>query len=306
MNGATWLLGGTMLAVTPASPQIEVRVQAGVDRTPVLVDEPVTYELRVEMVASVEVEMPQVGAALGDVPIESTAVDPPRSVAGRTLQVVRYTLRTSRPGAYVIAPLEVRYRRDAQTPWATASSDEVFLEVRTSSAPADAPDIRPLKPLIIVRSPWYWIVRGAAVLLILGAAALAVRAWRRRRRRSRPVPALPLDPPHELALTALDELLRAQATDLDSVRWLHFRASEIVRRYIEQRFGLNATDLTTEEISARLGQLATVPDRATPLLRVFLRGADRVKFAGEVPTLEDAHHLIVQGRDAVLTAEVRA
>ena len=47
MNGATWLLGGTLLAVTPASPQIEVRVQAGVDRTPVLVDEPVTYELRV-------------------------------------------------------------------------------------------------------------------------------------------------------------------------------------------------------------------------------------------------------------------
>lgn len=303
MMGAAWVLGGTLLAAAPAPPQDVVRAQAGLDRTPVLVGETVTYELRVEAMGSIDIELPEVGDTLGDVPVEDTAVDPPRSNAGHTLLVARYTLHPGKPGAYVLAPLEVRFRRGAGAPWESVRGDEVFLEVRTAPAPPDAPDIRPLKPLVMVRSPWYWIVRGAAVLLGLGMLALAVWAWRHRRRRDRPIPALPVDPPRQVALAALDELLRADLTDMDSIRRLHFRASEIVRLYVEQRFGLNATDLTTEEITTRLAQQPAVPSAAAPLLREFLYGADRVKFAGAAPTGEDARRLVANGRNVVLAAE---
>ena len=77
-----------------------------------------------------------------------------------------------------------------------------------------------------------------------------------------------------------------------AVRRFYFALSEIVRAYVEGRFGLNATDLTTEEILSSLSRLPLDPghDRG---LRAFLADTDRVKFAahrperGEITTLLD-------------------
>jgi hypothetical protein len=85
---------------------------------------------------------------------------------------------------------------------------------------------------------------------------------------------------------AFAELEALRGTDFDdpvAVRRFHFRISEVVRTYVEGRWSLNATDLTTEEI---LAALATLSDLAPPeagRLGEFLQTTDRVKFAEHRP-----------------------
>jgi hypothetical protein len=64
-------------------------------------------------------------------------------------------------------------------------------------------------------------------------------------------------------------------------RW-HFAVSEVVRAYVEARFGLNATDLTTQEILARLDEGVPLDGRVRSELERFLFDTDRVKFASHV------------------------
>ena len=61
------------------------------------------------------------------------------------------------------------------------------------------------------------------------------------------------------------------------------RLSAVIRRYLEDRFGLRSPELTTEEF---LQELARSPDlfaQHRDLLTAFLTRADLVKFANYVP-----------------------
>jgi hypothetical protein len=85
--------------------------------------------------------------------------------------------------------------------------------------------------------------------------------------------------PHEIALQHLAEARRLM--DPDRAREYCFEVSGIVRRYIEERFWLQAPQLTTEEfirelVEAREALLAT----HRTLLGDFLGHCDLAKFAG--------------------------
>jgi hypothetical protein len=159
-------------------------------------------------------------------------------------------------------------------------TSEIFVEVESVlPAAGGATDIRDLKPLRQLRSgpPWMLIGGGAAALALLVAAG-GWLVWRRRRR-----PAVPPPPPHEVAFAALDELRGTDFADAEAVRRYYFRLSEVVRAYVEGRFGLNATDLTTEEILLRLAGLAELAPEQRQHLAGFLTATDRVKFAAHEP-----------------------
>ena len=57
------------------------------------------------------------------------------------------------------------------------------------------------------------------------------------------------------------------------------RISEVVRVYLEERFGLKAPDQTTEEFLASLPQSSELEPGLKPMLEEFLTQCDWVKFA---------------------------
>ena len=65
------------------------------------------------------------------------------------------------------------------------------------------------------------------------------------------------------------------------------RLSSIIRRYIENRFGLKAPEQTTEEFLTGLEKANEFPDEYKPLLRDFLKYSDLVKFARFEPGTKD-------------------
>ena len=85
--------------------------------------------------------------------------------------------------------------------------------------------------------------------------------------------------PFEIALEKLEEA-RALMTGGVRARVRFFTVSEIIRVYIEQRFGEKAARRTTEEfLSDLLAQTGTPLAQHSSLLEDFLNHCDLIKFA---------------------------
>jgi hypothetical protein len=134
--------------------------------------------------------------------------------------------------------------------------------------------LAPPVPLLVPSWRLLWWGLGALAGLLLGW-----RLWRWWRRRRRAVEAPPPAVPPEVRFAArLDQLAGERLGEQGRGREHFFRLSEAVRDYLGAVTGLNALDLTTEELLAALGRQA---DPRLPLdpVRRFSETADLVKFA---------------------------
>ena len=136
-----------------------------------------------------------------------------------------------------------------------------------------------------------------AVALALTCAALAVLTWWwRRLRHARPTPS-PLrapsgSPPWEIALAELERL--AALLRPETSRDYAIASTAVLRRYLEQRYGLRAPRLATEEFLEAASRAEALPPEHRPSLDRFLRLCDLLKFgrytagAGELRELHAA------------------
>lgn len=125
------------------------------------------------------------------------------------------------------------------------------------------------------------------LLLPLAAGGLALLRYLRRRRRREEAEL----PPWERARAALLELRSGIAAGrIDPVAGVEV-LSDVVRDYLEARFGVPAPRLTTSEFLALVAASPALSAAERTFLREFMNGADLVKFA-RVPAaraaLEDA------------------
>ncbi|MBL9134479.1 MAG: hypothetical protein JNK85_01360 [Verrucomicrobiales bacterium] len=127
-----------------------------------------------------------------------------------------------------------------------------------------------------------WLLYGGLAALILGLAALAWYLWwrARQRRLSQPAPPPPLVPPEVRARRQLEEALRY----LSEPDRFCTEVSRVLRVYLEERFGWNAPDRTTEEFLAQLHAQGGLAPEHQGLLQDFLGRCDLVKFARHDPT----------------------
>lgn len=155
-----------------------------------------------------------------------------------------------------------------------------------SPPPPDVPSLadglRDIAGPVPVASVWDWVLWGLVTALVLAVVAAALYLWwrARQRRRDRPEAEPAPPPPHVRARHALDQALGLLS---DPDRFCT-EVSRILRRYLEERFGWNAPDRTTEEFLAELGGAAELPASHRDLLADFLTRCDLVKFARHDPT----------------------
>jgi len=135
-------------------------------------------------------------------------------------------------------------------------------------------DIRDIKGFVPVSHGWLWLALIGSALLILFLVW-----WLKRRKPVVAIPVIPPLSPLEIALAALQKLKDANLP----VENFYTQLSDIVRQFIEGRYGLRAPERTTEEFLAE----ARLPEQYMALLQTFLQEADLVKFARHRPSVED-------------------
>lgn len=159
----------------------------------------------------------------------------------------------------------------------------IIVEDPTSSTPNAKP--KPNPPPRQQREEWTSLKQavtiGAIALAVGAALAFLIGRWLKRPRPVPPPP--PPRPPWEVALESLHDLRHAGLTREGRFAEHFDRVSDILRRYLGDRYGFDGLESTTREM---LGELR----RATPRIPVldeierFLRQADLVKFARLTPT----------------------
>ena len=276
------------------------RVVATVSLTPAAprLGDPLVLTLSVVAGAGVTVEMPVFGDALGRFGIvDFTPRREPRADGGMAL-TQRYTLQSPMSGHQRIPRLRVEYvdERDGQ---ADAKPRELLTDELAFSVASVLPEgevageLRPARaPLAELQGPWFerywpWLVAGVVVLAGAGAGFVV---WLRRSEERARLTA------YDRAMARLDRLRRTGLPDAGAVDGWYVELSDIVRRYIEERFALRAPELTTEEFLLEAGRSADLKRSHRELLSDFLARCDRVKFARYSPHEDES-------RDALGVAE---
>jgi len=159
----------------------------------------------------------------------------------------------------------------------------ITIEDPTSSTPNPKPKENP--PPRRQREEWTFLKQAVtigAIALVVGAIlAWLIGRWLKRPRPVPPPP--PPRPPWEVALESLHDLRHAGLTREGRFAEHFDRVSDVVRRYLGDRYGFDGLESTTREM---LGELRATTPRIVVLDEIerFLRQADLVKFARLTPT----------------------
>ena len=145
------------------------------------------------------------------------------------------------------------------------------------------------------------------LFLIIGILAVvaAIVFWLiSRRKKTKSAPAVPAKSAYDTAWEQLEALKARDLISQGKIKEYHIEISDIIRRYLEGRFSLNAPEMTTEEFLNSLRQGARLEIIHKDLLREFLGYCDLVKFAKYTPesreielVWESARNFISQTKD---------
>ena len=204
-------------------------------------------------------------------------------------------------GFYTIPSIPFKYRILPDTTSRMAVSTMMLLAVHTvkvDTTQAFKPIIGPLSVPVTFREMLPWILAGLAlVALIVGAV------WYFKKRKKQE-PVFTLKPriilsPHEQALQELEKLRIKKLWQSGRVKEYYSELTEIIRRYIENKYRLPALEQTSAEILDSLTGNAVCPPSVIDKLGDLLILADMVKFAKTQPVATENEKSLADGIEFV-------
>ncbi|MCX7927695.1 MAG: hypothetical protein N2606_06140 [Candidatus Omnitrophica bacterium] len=289
------LVGGTVFIYflwKNKAKQNQIIVKAIVNKNVLNIGDNFRYEVQVEGPKDMQVEIEYLTAeALGVSAIKDFGLNK-KTFLGRSYWRQWYILDTYVSGNLTINSPSIRFRREAQSDWQTLKANNVTITVKSvlenSLQKETLRDIRGPKD-ITEKSP---ILILGVVLLILAVCFLLYFLKGKKKQKKPPV--IPAD---VIALRALEELQNKQYVEKGLYKLFYFELSDIVRRYLENRFGIRAPEMTTEEFLHKLNSDQTsLEDKHKQLLGNFLGHCDLVKFAKYQPDKEEINSSLDSAR----------
>ena len=113
---------------------------------------------------------------------------------------------------------------------------------------------------------------------------------------------IPTRPPHEIALEELKKLEAERLWQQGLIKQYHSRLTDIIRTYIEHRYGIIAMEMTTGEILVALSR-AISEKESSEKLSLLLQLADMVKFAKVQPLPGENEMAMQQSTDFVIATK---
>lgn len=279
-----------MFFAASVSAQEPPRVKAGFASDSVLIGD--RFELVVEISKDVMqvVEFPSFdNGTIGEKMeiVSESAVDT-LSHDGRTMVLgKRYTLTCFEAGDYRMEPYPALYldKNVVDTVWA---GDSLRIVVNTFDIDTLSQQIYDIKlpmntPLRFGEFGGY-LLWGILALAGIAAAVYFLRRYYLRRKGAAPTVRISDESPHVTAIKRLEQLHAMKLWQSGKLKQYYTGLTDILREYIESRYGIPAMEMTSSEIMASLeGYL----DKAhCAKLSEVLLAADPVKFAKYVPDAE--------------------
>jgi hypothetical protein len=200
----------------------------------------------------------------------------------KMLQTITVTSFDS--GYYYVPPISFDYQPIDDTAFQEARSIPLYLKVHTMEVDTTQA-IKAIKPPLQAPLtfkeilPWVLIALASGLIIFLAIYVIIRRKKNKPLFRIRPRVILP---PYMVAMNDLEGLKEKKLWQAGKVKDYYTQMTDILRTYIEDRFGVQAIEMTTDEILE--GMKGTDADKgAIDKLAKTLVLADLVKFAKENP-----------------------
>jgi len=258
----------------------------------ILIGDQVNLNLNFSFPSGTQVVWPSIkDTILGNIQVISrTKVDTSWSADKKNLQL-RQELRLTcfDSGFYTIPPIRFYYRNLPDTTIRFEQTEIQILTVHTlaiDTTLAIKPIKGPVKIPFSILEYLPWIIAGLLFLAIAGFLIYYLI----KRKKGEPIfllrPSVKYQP-HEWALMELEKLRKKKLWQAGKMKEYYTELTDILRKYIEDRFRLMAMESTTGEILEDLEEKIGIQKEFRTTLGKILSMADLVKFAKYMPLPED-------------------
>jgi len=270
-----------------AENRVLVEAIASVDKDEVTIGDKIKFVIRVKYKGDITLQFPEVGEQIGVFAIKETglAETPKIEKDGYSVVERNYLLNSYEIGRHAIPSLKIKYKGSQGE--GEVAANEVIIDIKGVIKEGEmSGDIKDIFPPIDVPTSFkrliLWISVALGVLLLSGIIYGLVCKFKKRSkiqerqfvRRT----------PQEIAYELLERLLKEDLIAKGLVREYYYRITNILRHYIEDRFGLLAPERTTEEFLTEMAHANQLDATHKILIREFLERCDMVKYAKYGPS----------------------
>lgn len=270
-----------------------IQVTLSTDKSRMTTAERISLSLTAFSDENISIQWPSVEQFLGQFKIfDYSTAQPELDDKNRKKTVRTYVLEPFLAGEYTIPSMKITFGKPGGN--SQDKNSNVLIETEELTIPVRSvlPDTRmdrkpnDIKPPVdIPQSYVFWIWAIAIVCLLLIVTIFVVIRFRKNKK-GKDAGEVRLSP-HEIAFRELSNLAIPTQMEKMEIKIFYQKISDILRNYIENRFGVNAPDQTTEEFLTGMDFRNIIEPSHKPLLRNFLAQCDLVKFAEHRPGKED-------------------
>lgn len=190
-------------------------------------------------------------------------------------------------GMHVVPRFIFTILPNSGTPY-TIQTDSFPILVQTVAVDTTQP-FKGIKGIMQVKSTWLdyiWYIIGGVILIIL--ITVVTIYFIRNKKTAMPVivPQPPKETPNGKAIRLLNELEQQKLWENNQPKEYHTQLVDILRIYIEERFGVNVMELTSDEILHKVALNKEMTSHRMLLSNIFYI-ADLAKFAKAQPTPQE-------------------
>ncbi len=238
---------------------------------------------------------------------------PAEGKRGSKVRAVEFTLEPQLSGEYTIAPFTVSYAVEGELPDSEGKpplhevkTEPVKITVKSLGAKdLQTAKLRDIKPPVALPEPRrrrgiLWLAVAGGLLWAGGAVVFVIL-----RRRRKKVPPEKRIPAHILAFEELRRLREMNLLEQGKIKEFYIAISNIMRFYIERRFGVHAPEQTTEEFLEAVSQDHLFEGATRNTLKQFLSHCDMVKFAEYKPEIKEIQKSLDITRDFIEQTKVQ-
>lgn len=284
--------------LTSIAVKSQIEVHAVIDSTSIRIGAQTKLDIYLNYDASaqknIDVVWPEIEDTLkkGIEVINSTKIDttiPNKNKPNIIQQHIQLTVTSFDTGAYYIAPFKFIINKDTANPLLT---EPLHLIVKTVATDTSLTKLKDIKPPFDEPFDWKWYLPQIYIGLAILAAIIILIFIIKKLSKKKPQEIIiekPKIPAHIAALETLEKIKSEAIWKENKTKEYYSSIADTVRLYIEERFNINALELTSDEI-IKIFKSQVVDSESKSKLNQILTLSDFVKFAKQIP-IEAEHTL---------------
>lgn len=272
----------------------DVKVTAAFDSSKIYIGDQIFYTVTVDQPAGLNLTIrPLKDTLCKNIEILSGPVYDSSLTDTRLRVINKYLITSFDSGFYQIPPVYAELNN--QSGIKRFYSDYTALEVmRVRITPPDTTAkifdiIKPYRAPLTIGEILPWVLFAGAFAALIWGLIILIRKFKKSRKE--PEILINPDPAHIIAFRELEKLKQEQLWQKGAVKQYYSLLTEILRQYLENRYGVFSLEMTTSETLDALVKTGFKKDELYTGLRTILTGSDLVKFAKYKPEpLENELH----------------